>query len=70
MRVIRAFTAEEREESRFEQANEDMTVVSIKSQVKIATLMPILMLIINIGTVAVVWVGGSQISLVRCRWGT
>jgi ATP-binding cassette subfamily B protein len=62
VRVIRAFTAEQREEERFQQANSDMTNTSIKSQVIISTLMPILMLIINIGTVIVVWFGGQQIS--------
>lgn len=62
VRVIRAFTAEEREEDRFDDANREMTQTSVKSQIKISTLMPMLMLIINIGTVAVVWVGGHQIS--------
>mgnify|MGYP000902510290 CR=1 FL=1 len=62
VRVIRAFTAEQREEERFQEANADMTRTSIKSQVIISTLMPILMLIINIGTVIVVWFGGQQIS--------
>lgn len=63
VRVIRAFTAEEREEQRFEVANNDMTQTSIKSQIMISTLMPILMLIINLGTVFVVWFGGQQISM-------
>ena len=62
VRVVRAFTAEQREIARFEEANTDMTDVSIKSQLKIATIMPILMLIVNLGTVAVVWAGGTQIS--------
>ncbi len=63
VRVVRAFTAEEREEKRFEEANEDMTQASTRSQVKVSTLMPLLMLIINLGTVAVVWFGGRQISM-------
>ena len=63
VRVVRAFTAEQREEKRFEAANEDMTQTSTKSQVKVSTLMPLLMLIINLGTVAVVWFGGQQISM-------
>ncbi len=62
VRVIRAFTAEQREESRFEHANNDMTQVSIKSQVIIATFMPMIMLILNVGTVFVVWSGGQQVS--------
>ena len=62
VRVIRAFTAEEREEKRFEEANEVMTQTSIKSQTLLSTLMPILMLIVNLGTIAVVWFGGQQIA--------
>ncbi len=62
VRVIRAFTAEEREEERFEVANKDMTGTSIKSQVMISTLMPMLMFVINLGTVLVVWFGGQQIA--------
>jgi len=63
VRVVRAFIAEEREEARFDEANEDMTQTSIKAQIKISTLMPMLLLIVNIGTVAVVWVAGTQISM-------
>lgn len=62
VRVIRAFTAEGREEKRFEEANEIMTQTSIKSQTLLSTLMPILMLIVNLGTIAVVWFGGQQIA--------
>ena len=62
VRVIRAFTAEQREEDRFDTANEDMTATSKKSQIMISTLMPLMMLIINLGTVAVVWFGGQLIS--------
>ncbi len=62
VRVIRAFTAEGREEERFEAANADMTDTSKKSQVMVSTLMPLLMLIINLGTVIVVWMGGQQIA--------
>ena len=62
VRVVRAFTAEEREKERFQSANADMTQVSMKSQLRISTLMPMLMLIVNIGTVCVVWVGSQEIS--------
>ncbi len=62
VRVIRAFTAEKREEERFEEANTILTQTSIRSQVLMSTLMPLLMLIINMGTIAVVWFGGQQIA--------
>ncbi|MEG0784364.1 MAG: ABC transporter ATP-binding protein [Christensenella sp.] len=62
VRVIRAFTAEKREEQRFEKTNEVLTKTSIRSQILMSTLMPLLMLIINMGTIAVVWFGGQQIA--------
>lgn len=63
VRVIRAFDAQEREEARFTEANAEMTANSIRAQLIMSALMPMLMLIINIGTVAVVWFGGQQISM-------
>ncbi len=62
VRVIRAFTAESREEDRFEEANADMTAASIRSQTLVATLMPIMMFVMNVCTVIVVWFGGNQIA--------
>ncbi|MEA4854430.1 MAG: ABC transporter ATP-binding protein [Christensenella sp.] len=62
VRVIRAFTAEKREEERFAKANAELTKTSVKSQVLLSTLMPLLMLIVNLGTIAVVWFGGQQIA--------
>ncbi len=62
VRVIRAFTAEQREECRFEEANDSMTEASINSQTMVATLMPIMMLLMNLCTVVIVWFGGNQIA--------
>ena len=62
VRVIRAFTAEQREEKRFEDANRVLTKTSVRSQILMSTLMPLLMLIVNMGTIAVVWFGGQQIA--------
>ncbi len=62
VRVIRAFTAEEREQERFHEANQDMTASSIRSQTVVATLMPLMMLVMNLCTVVIVWFGGNQIA--------
>ncbi len=62
VRVIRAFTAEEREEDRFEDANEDMTAASTRSQTLVSTLMPIMMFVVNFCTVLIVWIGGNQVA--------
>lgn len=63
VRVVRAFDAQEREQMRFEKANFEMTESSIRSQLIMAALMPMIMLIVNLGTVAVVWFGGQQIAV-------
>lgn len=63
VRVIRAFIAEDREQERFEEANHDMTQVSIRSQTLVSTLMPIMQFIMNLCIVLTVWLGGKEISV-------
>ncbi len=62
VRVIRAFTAEDREEERFADANEDMTASATRSQTLVSTLMPIMMFVVNLCTVIIVWIGGNQVA--------
>ncbi len=69
VRVIRAFTAEEREQERFDEANETMTASSVRSQTVVATLMPLMMLVMNLCTVLIVWFGGNQIAVGQMQVG-
>ncbi len=62
VRVIRAFTADKREQQRFDAANETLTQASIRSQILLSSMMPFLMLIINIANVFVIWFGGQNIA--------
>ena len=61
--VIRAFGNEKHSEERFDKANDDLTTVNLFVNRAMATLMPIMMFIMNFATVLVVWVGSQQLDL-------
>lgn len=61
MRVIRAFNKVEKESDRFQQANEELTDISIRVNKLMAILMPMMMLIFNLTTIAIVWFGSHRI---------
>jgi ATP-binding cassette, subfamily B, multidrug efflux pump len=61
IRVIRAFNREKQEQARLQNANKDLTDVSIKVNKVMAFMMPIMMLVMNLTVVAVVWIGGIRI---------
>ena len=58
IRVIKAFTMEEKQYSRFEDANNELMDRSIKAQNVTMFLMPIVSLIMNLSVVAILWFGG------------
>lgn len=62
IRVIRAFNRTRAEEFRFEDANDDLTRTALKVTRLFALVFPILMLIMNLSSVAVLWFGGHLIS--------
>lgn len=61
IRVIRAFDRIEYEAQRFEAANADLTDNAIKVNKIMAALMPVMMLLMNLTTVAIIWFGGIRI---------
>lgn len=61
IRVIRAFNREKQEQARLQNANKDLTDVSIKVNKVMAFMMPIMMLVMNLTVVSVVWIGGIRI---------
>ncbi|KUL42255.1 ABC transporter ATP-binding protein [Actinoplanes awajinensis] len=61
IRVIRAFVRDEREQARYEVANDDLTQVSLKAGKIMALMFPTVMLIVNLSSVAVLWFGGHRI---------
>lgn len=61
IRVVRAFVREPFERERFAKANGDVTKTALTVGRATATLFPIVMLILNVSTVAVLWIGARQI---------
>ncbi len=61
IRVIRAFNRVDYEKERFDDANRDLTDTAIRVNRIMSISMPIMMLILNFTTIAVIWFGGIRI---------
>ncbi|MCX6732510.1 MAG: ABC transporter ATP-binding protein [Candidatus Roizmanbacteria bacterium] len=61
VRVVRAFNRIKHEEQRFDDANLDVTGVAIKVNQLIAIMMPVMMLMINLSSVAIIWFGSIRV---------
>ena len=61
VRVIRAFDRNQHEERRFDVANHDLTDTAITVNRIVAALWPIMMLVLNLSTVAIVWFGSIRV---------
>ncbi|WP_310529461.1 ABC transporter ATP-binding protein [Nocardioides sp.] len=61
IRVVRAFVREEHETQRFADANADLTQVSIRAGRWLAGMFPVVMLVANVASVAVLWFGGHRV---------
>lgn len=69
LRVIRAFNREPFEEAKFERANRDLTDANLVVNRLTALLQPMMMLILNFTSIAVVWVGAHRIDDGRLEIG-
>jgi ATP-binding cassette subfamily B multidrug efflux pump len=70
VRVIRAFNRIEHEKRRFDAANLDLTTVSIRVNKLMALMMPMMMLILNLTTIAIVWFGAKRIDAGEMQVGS
>ncbi|MGW7551039.1 ABC transporter ATP-binding protein [Streptomyces rimosus] len=61
IRVIRAFVRDGYERERFKSANHDLYDVSLRAGRLMSLMFPLVMLIVNVSSVAVVWFGGHRI---------
>jgi len=61
IRVIRAFNREDDEKKRFYDANFDLMGTSIQVNRIMAALMPLMMLVMNLTTIAVIWFGSHRV---------
>jgi ATP-binding cassette subfamily B multidrug efflux pump len=61
IRVVRAFVREPYETRRFAGANADLTVTALRTGRLMALIFPIVMLVLNASSVAVLWFGASRV---------
>ncbi len=62
VRVVRAFDRVKHEEQRFDEANRDVTGIAIRVNQMMASMMPVMMLMINLASVAIIWFGSIRIN--------
>ena len=61
-RMVKAYVREDYEENRFGTANDELVETNLKVQRLMATMMPIMMIIMNVVVVSVIYVGGLETS--------
>ncbi|MFY1689181.1 ABC transporter ATP-binding protein [Plantactinospora sp. WMMB782] len=69
IRVVRAFVREPYETRRFEVANEDLTNTALRVGRLAALIFPIVMLVLNLSSVAVLWFGAHRIEAGQIQIG-
>ena len=69
MMVIRAFNKQDVEEKRFDQANRDLTATSLFVARVMVVMMPVMMLLMNVLSVAIIWVGAHQVAEAQIQVG-
>ncbi|MCX6464925.1 MAG: ABC transporter ATP-binding protein [Pseudonocardiales bacterium] len=69
VRVVRAFVREPREIERFGAANTDLTDVAVSAGRLQALIFPIVMLVLNVSSVAVLWFGAERIDAGQMQIG-
>ncbi|MEI6623337.1 MAG: ABC transporter ATP-binding protein [Actinomycetes bacterium] len=69
IRVIRAFVRTDHEQERFEVANDDLTDTALRVSRLFALMMPILMLVMNGSSVAIIWFGGHLVDTNQMQIG-
>lgn len=62
VRLVKAFNIEEKVGKRFNNANDDLMITSIKAQSVTILLWPVVTLIMNLSVVAVLWFGGNYVN--------
>jgi ATP-binding cassette subfamily B protein len=70
IRVVRAFVREDIETARFAQANEDVTDTALRAGRLMALAFPVVMLVLNVSSVAVIWFGAFRIQDGSMQVGT
>lgn len=61
IRVVRAFVREREEHSRFDRASDDVMDTALRAGNLMAMMFPVVMLVLNLSSVAVIWFGAFQV---------
>lgn len=69
MMVIRAFSTQGREKERFDAVNKDLTGTMLFVSRGMAVMMPLIMLIMNLVSILIVWVGAGEIAQAKIQIG-
>lgn len=70
IRVVRAFVREDVETARFEKANDELTDVGLRAGRLMAIMFPIVMLVLNLSSIAVLWFGAFRVEDGSMQVGT
>ncbi|MGH3332322.1 MAG: ABC transporter ATP-binding protein [Nocardioidaceae bacterium] len=70
IRVVRAFVREPLETRRFDGANTDLTDVAVRVGRWMATMFPLVLLVLNVSSVAVLWFGGHRVDAGEMQIGS
>ena len=68
-RVVKAYVREDTEEKRFDDANISLMESNLRVQTLMATLQPLLMIILNLSVIAVIVIGGWQVQAQAMKVG-
>ena len=70
VRVVRAFDRVDHQTERFDQANQDLTRTSVTVNKLMALMFPLMMLIMNFTTIAILWFGAKRINIGEMQVGS
>ncbi|MHA1341053.1 MAG: ABC transporter ATP-binding protein [Promethearchaeota archaeon] len=69
MLVIRAFNKQKYEEERFNEANKDVTKISLFVNRLMVIMMPAMMFLMNILTISIIWIGSHEVANANIQIG-
>jgi ATP-binding cassette subfamily B protein len=70
IRVVRAFVREDVETARFKKTNDDVTDTALRAGRMFAIVFPMVMLVVNVSSIAVIWFGASRVESGSIEVGT
>nr|WP_221446843.1 ABC transporter ATP-binding protein [Microbacterium thalassium] len=70
IRVVRAFVREREEHARFDRASDDVMDTALRAGNLMAMMFPVVMLVLNVSSVAVIWFGAFQVQDAGVEIGT